>query len=111
MVQGSKAPTKIAVVFQSGQGGTYKLVQAIVQGAETVPDVKVVLRQIPAKEKFVESIPEIKPDELSDYDGIGLGSPVHFAGSTPEMHQFLKRTILLWGKHSQRMPGRQPDWQ
>jgi len=100
VVQDSDVPTKIAVVFQSGQGGTYKLAQAIAQGAETVPNVKAVLRQIPAQEKFVESIPEIKPDELSDYDGIALGSPVHFAGSTPEMHQFLDRTISLWGKRS-----------
>ena len=100
VLQKSNEPTRIAVVFQSGNGGTYKLAQAIVKGAEAVPNVKAVLRQIPAKEKFMESIPEIKPDELGDYDGIALGSPVHFAGSTPEMHQFLDRTLPLWGKRS-----------
>lgn len=99
-LQKSNVPTKIAVVFQSGQGGTYKLAQAIAKGAETVPNVKVVLRQIPAKEKFIASIPEIKPEELNGYDGIALGSPVHFAGSTPEMRQFLDRTLPLWGKRS-----------
>jgi NAD(P)H dehydrogenase (quinone) len=100
VIQEHDVPTKIAVVFQSGQGGTYKLAQAIAKGAETVPNVKVALRQIPAKEKFIESIPEIKPEDLSDYDGIALGSPVHFAGSTPEMRQFLDRTLSLWGKRS-----------
>jgi len=99
--QTAQQQTQVLVLFQSETGGTYKLAKAIAEGVETVTNVKAVLRQIPtSNKKFIDSVPLITTDELIDYDGIALGSPIHFAGSTPEMRQFLDSTINLWEKRA-----------
>lgn len=95
---GNDMQTKVLVLFQSESGGTYKLAQAVAKGIETVPHVKAVLRQVRGKKEFITTVPVASVDELSQYDGIALGSAVHFGGSTPEMRSFWDGTTPLWTK-------------
>lgn len=92
--------TNVLVLFQSEHGGTYQLARAVADGVETVPHVKAVLRQVRGKKEFITTVPVASIDELSQYDGIALGSAVHFGGSPPEMRSFLDGTTALWEERS-----------
>lgn len=92
--------TRVLVVFHSDAGGTWKMAQAIAKGIESVPHVRAVLRQIPGSSKVPASVPLIKVEELGQYDGLALGSPVHFAGSTPQVRSFIDSTLDLWSSRA-----------
>lgn len=92
--------TRVLVVFHSDTGGTWKMAQAIAKGIEGVPHVQAVLRQVPGSIEVHSSVPVIKVEELDQYDGLALGSPVHFAGSTPQMRSFIDATLDLWSRRA-----------
>lgn len=95
-----EAVTRVLVVFHSDAGGTWKMAQAIAKGIESVPRVQAVLRQVPGLSEVASLVPVVKVEELSEYDGIALGSPVHFAGSTPQMRSFIDSTLDLWSQRA-----------
>lgn len=92
--------TKVLVAFHSDTGGTWKMAQAIAKGIDSVPHVQAVLRQVPGSTQVPHSVPVMRVEELGQYDGLALGSPVHFAGSTPQMRIFIDSTLDLWSSRA-----------
>ncbi|MBI4876394.1 MAG: flavodoxin family protein [Acidobacteria bacterium] len=72
-------PARILVAYHSETGHTEKLAQAIRDGAASVAGVDVTLRKT-AGFKFEETV---------QYDGIVLGTPVHWSNVSAEAKRFL----------------------
>lgn len=101
---------KVYIVFYSMYGHTYRLAEAVAEGAREVEGVEVKLFQVPelvpedileksgAKEarKAFSHIPVIKPEELAEADGIIFGTPTRFGNMAAQMRNFLDQTGKLW---------------
>ena len=72
-------PARILVSYHSDTGNTETLAQAIRSGAASVAGVEVTLRKTA----------EVKPDEIVKYDGIVVGTPVHWSNVSAETKRFL----------------------
>lgn len=104
--------TKVQVIFYSLYGHIYKMSQAIVEGAKSVPGVEVELLQVAetlspeilAKMGATESkktfahIPLADPHKLADADAIIIGTGTRFGSATAQMQAFFDATGSLWGK-------------
>ena len=95
--------TKILVLFNTENGGTYKMAQAIAKGIEQFPDAVAILKQVPRirpmeneKKQAFGQIPYATIKELADYDAIAFGSAVHFGNMTADMRYFLDQSVGLW---------------
>jgi NAD(P)H dehydrogenase (quinone) len=78
---------RILVGFDSRSGNTEKLARAVHQGASSVAGVEVTLRKAA----------EVKPEELIHYNGIVVGTPVHWSNVSAETKQLLDRIgNALW---------------
>ena len=94
--------TNILVLIYSQNGGTYKMAKAIAEGIQKYPNTKAIIKRVPSinsKEKLnadVEKLPIAVIDELTNYDGIAFGSPVHFANISADMNYFFSQSIPLW---------------
>ena len=94
--------TNILVLIYSQNGGTYKMAKAIAEGIQDYPNTKAIIKRVPSintKEKLnsdVEKLPIAVIDELTNYDGIAFGSPVHFANISADMNSFFSQSIPLW---------------
>ncbi|MFH6962434.1 NAD(P)H:quinone oxidoreductase [Flavobacterium plurextorum] len=94
--------TNILVLIYSQNGGTYKMAKAIAEGIQEYPNTKAIIKRVPSinsKEKLnadVEKLPIAVIDELTNYDGIAFGSPVHFANISADMNYFFSQSIPLW---------------
>lgn len=94
---------KILVLFNTVNGGTYKMAKEIAAGIEDFPGARAILRQVPrikpldneAKQPF-GNIPYATIDELTAYDGIAFGSSVHFGNMSADMRYFLDQSVQLW---------------
>ena len=98
--------TKVLVLFHSWTGGTYRLAEALAEGARSVEDVEVVVKQVPevvsdevleragattARKAFAE-VPVVTVDELPEYDGFAFGTPTRFGNMSSTMRSFLDQT-------------------
>lgn len=102
--------TKIQVIFYSMYGHIYKMAEAIVAGAREIPDVDVTLYQVPelvpnpvlqksgalAARKAFQHVPVIRPEQLTEADGIIFGTPTRFGCMCSQMRNFLDQTGALW---------------
>ena len=105
--------TNVLVVYYSTYGHTWRMAEAVVQGAEGVPGVgEVRLRRIPELtearkalseqdfyvqvQKQMEDIPEVTHDDLRWADGICWGTPTRFGNMTAQMKQFIDTLGGLW---------------
>jgi NAD(P)H dehydrogenase (quinone) len=94
---------KVLVLFNTVNGGTYKMAQEIAAGIEDFPGAKAVLKQVPrikpldneAKQPFA-AIPYAHINELSEYDAIAFGSAVHFGNMSADMRYFLDQSVSIW---------------
>ena len=105
-------PTNVLVTYYSTYGHTWKMAQAVQEGADSVADTDVRLRRIPelaeAKKALQEQdfynqiqdqmsdIPEVTHDDLRWADGIAWGTPTRYGNMTAQMKQFLDTTGSLW---------------
>jgi NAD(P)H dehydrogenase (quinone) len=100
--QVKSSETNVLVLIYSQNGGTYKMAKAIAEGIQEYPNTKATIKRVPsinAKEKLnadVEKLPVATIEELANYDGIALGSPVHFANISADMNYFFSQSIPLW---------------
>ena len=90
---------KILVLFNTQEGGTLKMAQAVAEGIESVEGARAVLKRIPSQSKANDKYPVTTVEELADYDGLAIGSPVHFGNMSADMRVFLDKTIPLWTAH------------
>jgi NAD(P)H dehydrogenase (quinone) len=103
--------TKILVVFYSMTGNVAKLAAAVVEGAKSVPDTEVRMRQVEElipKDKFndvmkkvkqeLKDIPIATMEDLEWANGIAFGTPTRFGNMTAQMKNFIDQTGGLWQK-------------
>lgn len=107
----AKSKTKVLVVFYSMTGNVAKLAEAVAEGAGSVPDAEVRMRQVEElvpKEKWTDVMKKVK-EELKDIpvasmedlewaDGIAFGTPTRYGNMTAQMKEFIDRTGNLWLK-------------
>lgn len=76
-----QAPVRILVAFHSETGNTEKIAQAIRDGAKLVQGVEVTLQRTA----------DVKDETIPTFDGIVMGTPVHWANLSTESRRFLDR--------------------
>ena len=80
-------PVHILVAYYSATGNTEKMAQAVSKGAGSVSGVDVTLRKTT----------DVKDEDIVRYDGIILGTPVHWSNASVEARRFLDRVgAALW---------------
>lgn len=101
-----KSTVKILVLFNTVNGGTYKMAKEIAAGIEDFSGATAVLRQVPRIKPLpteaqlpFHNIPYASIDELPAYDGIAFGSAVHFGNMSADMRYFLDQSAGIWTAH------------
>jgi NAD(P)H dehydrogenase (quinone) len=103
---------KVLVVFYSMYGHTYKMAEAVAEGAREIEGAEVVVKRVPetlSKEvlekmgaieaqKAFSHVPVCTVDELTSADAIIFGTPTRFGNMCGQMRQFLDATVELWAK-------------
>jgi NAD(P)H:quinone oxidoreductase type IV len=105
---------KVKVIFYSMYGHTYRLAEAVAEGARQVDGAEVELLQVEelvpeailertgakqARAAFAH-IPVAKVEDLADADAVIFGTPTRFGNMASQMRNFLDQTGPLWAKHA-----------
>jgi len=103
---------KIQVIFYSMYGHTYKMAEAVAEGAREVEGAEVALYQVAelvpedilikssakaARQAFAH-IPIAVPDQMIDADAVIFGTPTRYGNMCSQMRNFLDQTGPLWVK-------------
>ena len=105
---------KVKVIFYSMYGHTYRLAEAVAEGAREVKGAEVELLQVAelVPEAILEQsgakqaraafahIPIAKLDDLADADALIFGTPTRFGNMCSQMRNFLDQTGPLWAWHA-----------
>ena len=100
---------RILVLFHSTGGATWKMAQAVAEGAADA-GAAVTLKQVPeiaeapaiqgpdyeAKRAPFADVPVAEPADLLACDGLALGTPVHFGSMSAALRVFLDQTGKMW---------------
>jgi NAD(P)H:quinone oxidoreductase type IV len=103
---------KVKVIFYSMYGHTYRLAEAVAEGAREVKGAEVELLQVAelVPEAILEQsgakkaraafahIPIAKLDDLADADALIFGTPTRFGNMCSQMRNLLDQTGGLWAK-------------
>ncbi len=79
---------KSLVIYYSQTGNTRKVARAIHKGMSSL-----------LKQCDITPVKEVKPQDLNNYDLIGLGSPVWCGAETPNVRRFIERLPPQQGRH------------
>ncbi|RZJ03253.1 MAG: flavodoxin family protein [Haliea sp.] len=82
----------LAVIYHSAHGHTGHIARHIVQGAQTVPHVRVSL--LKAEDLTAD------PSQLLAFDGFIFGSPTYLGGVSGTFKTFMDATGRLWKTHA-----------
>lgn len=82
---------KILIIYQSKTGNTEKMAEAVEAGVKKE-----------AVEVLCKRIQNAEVDDLLDTDGIIIGTPTYFAGTTAEIKKFIDQSI----KHFKKLEGK-----
>ena len=103
---------KTLVLFYSTYGHTYKLAEAIAEGARQVADNEAVVKRVPetlskeildnigatqAQQAF-SHVPVATPEELEQYDAIIIGTPTRYGNACGQVQAYLDSTGGLWAR-------------
>jgi NAD(P)H dehydrogenase (quinone) len=107
-------PTNVLVVYYSAYGHTYRMAQAVEEGAKGVPDSQVRLRRVPELEESrkvlsaqeyyrlaqetQKAVPEVTQDDLRWADGICWGIPTRFGNMPAQVKYFVDSLGGMWMK-------------
>ena len=95
----------VLVLYYSRYGATAQMAQDIARGIEQVPGIEARVRQVPpvspntkATEDDIpaEGPPYVTLDDLSECNGLALGSPTRFGNMAAPLKYFLDTTSALW---------------
>ncbi len=100
---------RILVLFHSTGGATWKMAQAVAEGAAAAR-AAVTLKQVPeiaeapaiqgpdyeSKRAPFADVPVAEPADLAACDGLALGTPVHFGSMSAALRVFLDQTGKMW---------------
>jgi len=88
--------TRVLVLFYSGMGHTAALARFIAEGALSVENTEVVVKQVPgSKATGVEIATQ---EDFVSADAIAIGSPTHFGSFAAEIKAFIGGLTPLWLK-------------
>jgi NAD(P)H dehydrogenase (quinone) len=105
---------KVKIVFYSMYGHTYRMAEAVAEGAREVEGAEVELLQVPelvpdevleksgakkARQAFAH-VPIAKPNDLANADAIIFGTPTRFGNMCAQMRNFLDQTGSLWARNA-----------
>lgn len=103
---------KLKIIFYSMYGHTYRMAEAVAEGAREVDGVEVELLQAPelvpdavleksgakkARASFAH-VPTAKPEDLANADAIIFGTPTRFGNMCAQMRNLLDQTGGLWAR-------------
>ena len=96
---------EVLIVYYSRRGATAELARQVARGVESVPGATARLRTVPAVSPVTEAVepevPESGPPyatqaDLSECDGLVIGSPTRFGNMAAPLKYFLDGTSALW---------------
>jgi NAD(P)H dehydrogenase (quinone) len=96
---------EILVVYYSRNGSTARLARQVCRGVESVEGASARLRSVPPvsaeSERVVTAVPEqgapwARLEDLTETDGLIVGSPVRFGNMAAAMKHYLDQTSGLW---------------
>ncbi len=96
---------EVLVLYYSRYGATAEMARQIARGVEEVAGMQARLRTVPAVSTVCEAsepdipdsgAPYVSEDDLSQCDGLILGSPTRFGNMAAPMKYFLDTTSRLW---------------
>lgn len=99
--------SKVLILYYSRHGATKEMAQLIARGVEEIDGMQAMLRTVPEVsttcEASSESIPDsgapyVELDDLSECQGIVLGSPTRFGNMAAPLKYFIDSTSSLWLK-------------
>jgi NAD(P)H dehydrogenase (quinone) len=105
---------KVNVIFYSMYGHTWRLAEAVAQGAREVPGAEVEIFQVPdlvspdilaksgakkARDSFAH-IPFAKPTDMVAADAVIFGSPSRFGNICAQMRYYFDQTGGLWSQNA-----------
>jgi len=105
---------KVGILYYSMTGNTFLMARAVAQGVEEAsgqPEIRTVPELLPEatieadervrKARHIQKDVTIaKVEELSDWNGMIIGSPTRFGNMCSQMRNFLDQTGGLWAKGS-----------
>ncbi len=83
------------VTYYSRTGNTEQMAELVAEGAREIEGVEVDL----------QPIAEVTPDDLLDYDGIVVGSPVYYGTMAAEVKQLIDESVVHHGKLDGKVGG------
>ncbi len=86
---------KMLIAYYSRSGNTQQMAEAVAEGAGAVEGVEVV----------TTSVADITPDDLLEYDGIIMGSPVYFGRTAAELKKLIDDSVVHFGKLAGKVGG------
>lgn len=95
-VWAQQPPVHILVSYHSDTGNTEKLAQSVRTGAASVAGVEVTLKKAA----------DVRDDEITRYDAIAFGAPVHWQSASAEGKRFLDRVAAAFWKAKLNGDGR-----
>jgi len=105
---------RVKVIFYSAHGHTYRLAQAVAEGAGEVHGAEVEVLQVPEllpretlekcgdrkARKIFAQIAFAQPADMAKADAIIFGTPTRFGNMCVEMRYFLDQTCNLWAQNN-----------
>lgn len=91
-----QAPVRILISYNSDTGNTEKLAQAVRKGAASVSGVAVTFKKDA----------DVSDDEMTRYDGIAFGAPVHWQTASANGKRFLDRVAAAFSRAKLNGDGR-----
>jgi NAD(P)H dehydrogenase (quinone) len=87
---------KVLVLFYTSTGNTAKLAKFIAEGASSVEETDVEVKQVPGSK--AEGIPVATQDDFVSADALVVGTPTHFGSFAAEIKAFLGGLTPVWLK-------------
>lgn len=96
---------EILILYSSGHGNTRAMAQQVARGVESVTHSTAVMRTVPTVSADTQSVKAAVPDagapyatlaDLSQCDGLVMGSPTHFGNMSASLKHFLDQTSSMW---------------
>lgn len=87
--------TRITIIYDSRTGNTEKMALAVAEGAKKVKGTEVVILKVD----------KAKMKDLTESDGILLGSPTYYGNMSGMMKSFIDRTYAVHGKLKGKVGG------